>query len=295
MVDAYYLGRAYDEGYCDFKADKNLAVVWYRKAAADGHTLAEYELGETYFTGDGTDIDYPQAKKWYQKAAEQGHGLSQLRLGFLNAEAHFAGLKTNYAEAEKWFTKAAEQDAGDARFRLGNFYNNYKEPRDYGKALLWLKRAAEGGHHVAMYDLARLLQQGKPGIAKNDKVALEWMTKAADEGLLQAQIQLAEMYGHGQNVAKNIPEALKWTMKIANDPGASVFWIDKAGDIFFEGWETVPKNYPMARRFYERAAAKGDATALTRLADMYRNGLGVEKDEAKADEYLKKAAPQPAP
>lgn len=254
-------------------------------AAHRGDAAAEYALGEIYFTsGD----DYPAAKQWYLKAAEQGHGLSALRLGFLDAEAHFKGLTPDYAEAEKWFLIAAEQDAGDAKFRLGNFYANYKEPRDYPRAFLWLKRAAEGGNRTAMFDLARLIREGK-GTEKDGALALAWMTKAAEAGVPQAAVALTEMYAHGDGAPRDPALALKWTLRIANDPGASVFWLDRAGDMFFEGSEGAPKNYPTARKFYDRAAARGDRHALERLARIYSEGLGVAKDPLKAREYQDQA------
>jgi len=286
--DQYFVGKAYDEGYCGIAADKKEAEHWYRTAAEHGHALAQYELAETYFTGDGVAVDYPEAKKWYQQAASHGHGLSQLRLGFLNAEAHFPGLTTNYTEAENWFAKAAEQNAGDARFRLGNFYNNYKQPPDFEKGYYWLKLAAEGGHRVAMFDLARVLLEGK-GTAINIKDGVAWMTKAAEADILQAQMSLAEMYAIGKYTAKNPAESLKWTLRIANKPTASVFYLAMAGDLFFEGKEGVPRNYPTARKYYERAAEKGDAHALEQLARMYEEGLGVGKSPARATEYRKKA------
>ena len=284
FMEAYYLGRAYDKGYCGIFADKTTAVQWYDVAAEGGHMLAAYELGETWFTGDGVAVDYPKAKWWYLVAAAKGHGLSALRLGFLFAEGHFPGLTVDVAEAEKWFTLAAEQNAGDAQFRLGNFYNNYKQPRDYTKAFLWLKRAAEGGHRVSMYDLARLHQDGR-GTPQDNVAALRWMVRAAEEDVLQAQQALADMYATGDGVEKNITEALKWTLRVAGKPSASAAWLNRAGDIFFEGWEGVPVNYPTALKFYERAAHKGDPHARARLARMYAEGLGVQKDAAKAAEY----------
>lgn len=285
VIDEYYLGKAYDEGYCGLAIEKTKAAQWYRKAAEQNHALAAYELAEAYFTGDGIATDYPEAKKWYLQSAGKGHGLSQLRLGFLYAENHFKGLTTDYARAEEWFLKAAEQNAGDAQFRLGNFYNNYKDPRDYARGFTWLLKAAEGGHRVAMFDVARALLEGK-GTARNPALALGWMKKAADEDVLQAQMALAEMYAEGKDVPKDVQAALRWTLKIALKPTASVFYLNRAGDIFFEGWEGVPKNYPTARKFYERASAKGDAHARARLGEMYRDGLGVEKDPEKAKEYL---------
>lgn len=279
VADEYTLAKAYDEGYCDITVNKQEAEHWYRKAAEQDHMLAQYELAETFFTGDGVALDYPEAKKWYLKAGGKGHGPSQLRLGFLHAEAHFDGLTTDYAQAEEWFAKAAEQDAGDARFRLGNFYIHYKQPPDYGKGFIWIKRAAEGGHRVAMFDLARLLLDGR-GVAKNPTLGVEWMTKAAEADILQAQMHLAEMYTE----KKDVRNALKWILKIAAKPTAAPFYLNKAGDIFFDGWETVPKNYPAAKKYYDRAAAKSDPHALERLAKMYEEGLGVEKDAKKAEE-----------
>lgn len=291
ILDEYLLAKSYDEGYCNIKVSKTDAEYWYRKAALQGHALAQYELGETFFTGDGFPIDYVEAKKWYTAAAHQGNGLSQLRLAFLNAEAHFEGLTPDYAEAEKWFTKAAEQNAGDAQFRLGNFYNNYKTPPDHGKGFIWLKRAADNGHRVAMFDLGRMFMDGK-GVAKNTALGLEWLKRAADSDLLQAQMTLAEIYSTGTpDIGKSPRDAMKWILKIAAKPTASVFYLNRAGDIFFEGWEGIAKNYPAARKYYERAAAKNDAHARSRLADIYAQGLGVEKDPVKASEY---ASPLPS-
>ncbi|MFH1157912.1 MAG: SEL1-like repeat protein [Pseudomonadota bacterium] len=297
LPDEYYLARAYDKGHCGFPADKKKAREGYLKAAERGYAPAQYQMGEIYFTGDGVAPDYPEAKKWYLSASSQDDGLSQLRLGFLYAESHFKGLTADYAEAEKWFLKAAEKNAGDARFRLGNFYRNYKNPPDPAKAVFWLTQAAEGGHRVAMFDLARMLKKGE-GAPKDPAQALAWMKKAADLDLLSAQMTLSEMYAAGDGVPKDPLQYLVWTLKVANRPEASPFWLNKAGDIFFEGWENTlknlppvvgMKNYPQAMRFYERAAAKDDPHALARLGRMHLEGLGVAADPLRGKEYLKKA------
>jgi TPR repeat protein len=289
LLDEYYLARAYDKGWCGVTADPSSALQWYLRAAGQRHMLAQYALGEMFFTGNGGEPDYPQAKKWFLAAAEQGHGLSQLRLAFLYAEGHYKGVTVDYKEAEKWFLKAAEQDAGDARFRLGNFYHNYKTPPDFQKAVLWLTRAAEGGNRVAMFDLARLLQNGE-GTQKNPVQALVWMKKAADLDLLSAQMRLSEMYATGDGIEKDPLQSLTWTLKIATKPSASPFWIDKAGDIFFKGWETIPQNYPQAINLYARAAIRDDPHALARLGEIYLKGLGTPADTAKAHKYLERAA-----
>jgi TPR repeat protein len=244
--------------------------------------LAQYYLAEKYFSDSVPD--YPKAKKWYLAAALQGHGPSELRLAFLYAEAHFKGLTVNYAEAEKWFLKAAQQNAGDAQFRLGNFYHNYKNPPETDNAILWLTRAAEGGHRVAMFDLSRMIK------AQNPEQSLVWMQKAADLDLVPAQMTLSEMYATGDGVPKDPKLSLFWTLKIAVKPTAAPYWVDKAADIFFEGWEGIPKNYLQAMELYERAAAKNDHHALARLGLMHLQGLSVPIDKNKAEAYLTRAS-----
>ncbi len=262
LLDQFYLARAYDKGYCGVIENKKMAEQWYLKAANQGHALGQYYLAEMYFTGTDSPPDYPAAKKWYLDAAAQGHGPSQLRLGFLYAESHFKGLTTDYAEAEKWFLKAAENNAGDARFRLGNFYHNYKRPPDLANALLWLTRAAEGGHRVAMFDLARMLRD------ENPRQALVWMQKAAELDVLPAQITLSWMYATGDGAPKDDAQSFFWTLKVASRPDASVFWLRKAGDIFLKGQNGVSKDIPRAIKFYERAAAKGSDEAKALLKDL---------------------------
>ena len=45
------------------------AVKWYRKAAGQGHTLAQYNLGVMYRNGEGVPLDDREAVKWWRKAA----------------------------------------------------------------------------------------------------------------------------------------------------------------------------------------------------------------------------------
>ncbi len=280
--DQYLAAKAYN-GACK-TVDRKQAEAWYQKAAAQGHKDAQYELAEMYFTGLGIPLNYPEAKKWYLKAAEQGHAASQLRLGFLFAEKHFEGLTADLVEAEKWFTKAAEQDVKDSRFRLGNFYISYTQPPDLVNGRLWLQRAADSGHHTAMYDLGRLLVK-----QKETAKGIEWITKAAEENDLQAQMTLAEIYEAGREVPFNPDEFVKWVLRIAGHPAAPIFYLNKAGDILFDGLGETPRNYPAARKYYERAASKGDTTALRQLAVIYKRGLGVAKDLDKAKKLLDRA------
>ena len=50
------------------------------------------------------------------------------------------------------------------------------------------------------------------------------------------------------------------------------------------------EDYAMARAYWERAAAKGNAAAINALGKLYEKGEGVPQNDAKALEYYQKAA-----
>lgn len=292
----YAVAQAYATGTCGFARDKEKAVTWYEKAAKQGDMLAEYALGEVYFTGNGAARDFPKAKAWFLKAARQGHGPSALRLGYLYAEAHYTGVTVDDTQAERWFTVAAKQNIGDARFRLGTFYMDYKRPPDYARGRHWLELAAQGADANAMFDLGRFLLS--PPAAAHMKAepqaGVSWLTKAAKTGLLPAQITLAGMYDKGKGVPRDPAKARRWVMTIARSPVAPVYYLTRAGDMLFENKDGTPRDYAAARAYYLRAAARGDAHALTRLSEIYAQGLGVQADSQKAAAYAaraKQAAP----
>jgi uncharacterized protein len=52
----------------------------------------------------------------------------------------------------------------------------------------------------------------------------------------------------------------------------------------------VAQDYAKARELFEKAADKGDATAMANLGLIYRSGLGVAQDSSKAREWYQKAA-----
>src|SRR5262245_36831176 len=61
------------------------------------------------------------------------------------------------------------------------------------------------------------------------------------------------------------------------------------------GWlyrngQSVPQDYAKARELFEMAADKGDFAAMNSLALLYRNGQGVPQDYAKARELFEMAA-----
>ena len=52
--------------------DEAKAASWYRKAADQGDSKAQFALGIMYANGQGVPKDEVEAVRWYRKAAERG-------------------------------------------------------------------------------------------------------------------------------------------------------------------------------------------------------------------------------
>ncbi|MDN5653194.1 MAG: sel1 repeat family protein, partial [Lactococcus lactis] len=66
----------------------------------------------------------------------------------------------------------------------------------------------------AQFYLAKRLQKGE-GIAQNTQQAIQWYTKAAQQGVAPAQLNLAIMYLRGEGVQPNLQQARLWLEKAA--------------------------------------------------------------------------------
>ena len=132
-VDYYY-------GFNGKKVNKAEAVKWWRKAADQGHTHAQFCLGVCYYDGEGVQQNYAEAVKWLRKAADQGYASAQYYLGVCFDKG--LGVKQNYAEAVKWWRKAAEQGKASAQYNLGMCYaTGDGVQQNYAEAVKWLEKA----------------------------------------------------------------------------------------------------------------------------------------------------------
>jgi TPR repeat protein len=103
------------------------AVKWFKTAAEKGHVQAQFNLGLSYFNGDGAPENKTEAVKWFQKAADQGDPRAQLFLGV----AYYLGqgAPKNKIESLNWFQKPADQGHASAQFYLALAYELPSDPQ----------------------------------------------------------------------------------------------------------------------------------------------------------------------
>jgi hypothetical protein len=116
--------------------DKNVAVEWFRRSAAQGLDRAQYNLALCLLTGEGVEKNATEAFAWQSRAAAQGRPQPQYSLGlmYLNGE----GVPQNAPLGLDWVRKAAAQQLPAALGRLGDAYAAGEGvPPDSIEALKW--------------------------------------------------------------------------------------------------------------------------------------------------------------
>jgi len=177
---------------------------------------------------------------------------------------------------------SAEAEAGDAQaqFQLGLLHERGAGgvKRDFAKAFLWYAKAAPQGHIAAQNNLATLYTRGK-GVDRNHEEAVKWYRVAAMAGNDGAQNNLGWMYQNGMGVPKDYQQALNWFLLSAKAGNSSAQ--NNLGMMHYQGWG-VPSNHNAAAEWYRKAAEQGNPSGQTSLGSCYLRGHGVPKDPIQA-------------
>jgi uncharacterized protein len=128
--------------------------------------------------------------------------------------------------------------------------------KDWAAAAALLQPLARAGNAVAQWRLGLLYHRGQ-GVAENDAQARQWFEKAAQQGLAEAQFELANLLLYGLAPA---PEGV--------DPAR------------------------LAAQWYFEAAAQGHAQAQYSLGILFLTGSGVQVCADEAAKWIRRAAAQ---
>ena len=104
----------------------------------------------------------------------------------------------------------------------------------------------------------------------------------AEAGNTPAYIMLGDAILEGIGCEQNTEEAIRWYEKAADE--GDPFGNELIGEIYFMG-KHAPVDYKKAFEFFTRNEGRKSFCTRYHLGEMYRQGLYVEKDPAKACEY----------
>ncbi|MBQ8457338.1 MAG: SEL1-like repeat protein [Prevotella sp.] len=146
------------------------------------------------------------------------------------------------------------------------------------------KAAAARGDAKAMVNLGASYLYGLSGLEIDKAEAIKWLKKAVGLGETEAYYFLGTVYSDDEDPEYyDTDEAMKWYQKGAEeDDGDCMYCI---GDLF-EGEE----DYDTAVQWYRKSMYAGSGYGCYRLAQMYHEGFGVEKDEDRCIKIMRKAS-----
>lgn len=224
--------------------DPAQAAYWYRKAAEQGDSNAQNELGYLYSWGIGVGRDEAQAARWFMRAAGSGSQPAKLNLAVMSLKGagmprdiHFAldllhqlaekdnaraecylgvlsmegiGAPVDPRTAEKWFARAAKAKNPEAEYAMGRLWSVEPDhPHDAAKAAGFLRRSAKSGYVPAMDALGLLLIE-RPELAKHPDEGVTFLRRAAEAGTWRASDALGILARDGRDMPQDIGAAFRW-------------------------------------------------------------------------------------
>lgn len=180
-------------------------------------------------------------------------------------------------------------NSGDAfsQFLMGVMYQQGQgvEASDE-QAVQWFTKAAENGLAVAQWTLGGLYSLANPDgpmKMKDNEEAVKWYRKAADQGFAAAQCDLGEMYAKGFGVERSDAQAVVWYRKAAVQGSAQAQYLLGVCRSLGRG---IKEDKTDSLFWFHKASDQGHGAAQAMLGYSYMKGIGTEKDKNEAYVYF---------
>lgn len=268
-----YFNKSAEQGYLpavqlmakyNLMKSQNLeqAFRWFKQAAEDGDVNAQMFVAAAYLYGVGVKKNPELAARYYIDAAKNGNAIAQFALGerFIGSR-HSGNNKLGLA----WLSKSAANGNPKALTKLGTLYVAGKYvTKDKEKGLDFLNQAAVSNYSPAMVEL------GNYALSENDyDHAVQWYTKAANLHDAGACLQLAHAYFQEKSPLYDPKTGFMWTLKAAQD--GSIDAQKELANLYQKGIG-VAANEALAKQWQEQSANAGQASPLALAALWLSNG-----------------------
>ena len=200
------LGDCYFSGL-GTEPDGQKMIEALEKAASKGSLEALSRMGYCYEFGINVKSDSKKALACYERAAKAGLPAAMLKYGDMIAAGEVDGKGAD--DALVWFRKSAAEDCPEALYRLGTMnLHGIGTEKDPELAAELFSRGAQLEHPNSQYELGMLFLMKDGPIARDDRAAFFWFNRAASQGCVAAQRQLAVCYENGTGCDIDLEKAL---------------------------------------------------------------------------------------
>jgi uncharacterized protein len=277
--------------------------------------------------------DYPAIIGTLEPYADSGDGEIEIRLATAYLNLGINGSKAAEIDNEdmrhalEFAQRAANHGQAIAFNLLYQFYGNgWGVPVDNVKALIYLKRGAQGGdvgaklnfainlysgspiakrdlnaactlfrdlakdksvHEVASYYLGTIVFRGQCGFTANRIEGVRMIEVSANQGLRDAERDMGKNFEFGWSGKADMSKAFAWYRKSADQGDAESEW--RIGMAYVNG-ELGPKDSARGVKYLEQSAQSDFGKGMVDMGVMYATGDAVPKDFDKARMLYEKAA-----
>lgn len=161
----------------------------------------------------------------------------------------------------------------------------YKDMKMLPRIIPPLQKLAEKEHAQAQYLVGNHYFYYYNADSTSFEIAINWYKKSANNGNVNAQQMLGDLYQFGQHVDTSYERAYFY-YKQAAEQGNKIAQNNLG--VFYENGLGVEKSPEKAFQYYLKAAEQKYLFGLNNMTRCYENGIGVSRSEEKVEEYRKK-------
>jgi TPR repeat protein len=204
------------------KKDFENAFIWYKKAADQNASQAQFIIGIMFEFGQGCEKSPEKAFIWYKKAADQDYSKAMTHVG--SCYFNEIGTKKNLPQALKYLQKPADEGDSDALLLLGFMYHDGIDgiEKDLKKAISYYQKSADLGEFDGASNLGKIISFAPEDYSMAEKKAA---IKTLEKGLVDFKKMVAKLDEDAENydeIVANEKPFYEYKALIIKDIGAFV-------------------------------------------------------------------------
>lgn len=260
----------------------------YLQAAQKKNSSSEVWTKLASFYNGAIGLNDPTKRRHYlNKAAQSGSLEAAYTLVMLAIEKIDINNPTELSQLLKQLSEVATRGLDSAQATYADLLIRTRDDTNdaWQSAKPWLENAAGKNNPLAKYLLGQGHYLGYFGEV-NLTQAHKYFDEASHNYFAKSQLSLAHLYNSSTSTITNKPLALLWYSQCAQSKLPECMM--NVG-IFFEQGVIVRKNPRAAYQAYKSAAELGYAPSITRIALMYLNASGIQRDIETGRKLLNKS------
>ena len=262
------------------------AIEWFKKAAKQGHAGATYYYGSMLYNGMGVEKNRADGLRLLKVAANKDFTMANYTLGRIYYEGD--GVTKDAKIAVPYLSKAAANDNVNAKWLLGLCYLNGEGVNQNYYFATQLLSDSYKTHANQFNELLKKDNEGafsqylmglrKYYVDKDIESAINFFKKVEKAKNIEGTTMLGICYGNKDYKKRNEKKAVKTLTKAMESSPVANYYLSS----MYETGTGVEKNEQKALELLKKASDLGVAYAQCKLGDKYMTGSGLSKDLTKA-------------